>query len=886
MKTRRNLLLTTLVLAGLLLTAGAVGEIIIDDGDPGTSSTGRWIESNAPGAYGASSLYSGSWRRYTWQFSCPETAEYELSMWWTEWPSRTTRAKILVASDGGTKTIYVNQRENGGKWNALGRYAYTSGKTYDVTIIGAPGNVTTCADAVRFVKYDPPKADFSADRYRGPAPLTIKFRNHTAGDVESWHWDFGDGQTSTADSPSHTYTKPGVHTVMLTATGRDGTDTKMRYSYIDVKAKNTENIYVIDAYGGNDYLLGDLRAKMWQAGAVETADGWVCKPSGSNMTYNIYHRRTAESLKNALYEPDSHVVICGHANYGAGLVFASSREILEQRIDDYDCVDSSRLFCTSTDWVAYRVDGMKYGQAYPNWNAVFKDGGDAVAPMDFGDSRGTPPYNYHLTYQLPGDPTHYRIEINGDYVERFKDSGVPAWYSSDGKEPDPSVDRACFIRNTSQYYNRFEYEGEWKAIRYTQNGPVREETPMNYNYQWQWPGLGSKQAKWTMMVKRAGTYKVLATWPAFPESASNAKYKIHHANGTSVVYADQRQPGEPVSLGVYTFRAGRAVVELDDKADGYLAADAIILRPTANAEKILCAEFSAHKQSGSSPMTVEFTDRSHHYTYNDSAKIEMWEWDFGDGTASQEANPVHTYARPGVYTVRLRVTATDGRKDMEEKKNFIVVDGSTKPVAQFWASRMRGNQGMTVSFHDQSTGDIRAWRWDFGDGKSSEDRNPVHTYTSPGRYSIRLRVYGPAGNGVEIERNYIHVFLGECYTDNSFRVQPHYTSGATSVGKVICYAAPKSFDKKELKYARMFHSSCNSMPYFGQVFDRGLMYGKIGDVTRERDTASDYLVHYLKGDTDEDILTKVNELEDNHVFFNFSEKPPSIMKGDNEADQY
>jgi len=887
MGTRKSWLFKIAVVVSLLVwvVLPASGEIIIDNGDADTSSTGKWLNSDAPGAYGTGSVYSGDLRTYTWKLNCPETAEYEVSMWWTEWPSRATRAKVLVACDQGTRTVYVNQRENGGKWNDIGKYPFTEGKTYKVTMVAAPGKVTTCADAVRFVKVDPPAAEFSADRFRGPAPMTVRFLNHTGGEADTWHWDFGDGTTSTEDSPSHTYTKAGVYTVMLTASGKHGVDTRMRYSYIDVKAKSTENVYVFDGYGGNDYLEGDMKSKMWQAGATEAADGWVCRPAGSGMTYNIYLRRDNDSLRKALYEDGAHVVICGHANYGYGLVFASKREILEQRIDDYDCIDSSRLFSTGTQWVSAKVDGMKYAQAYPNWKTEFNDGTKAVAPFDFGDARGVPPYNYCLTYQLAGDPYHYWVEVEGKRVERFGDSGAPAWYSAEGRAPDLSVDRACFIRNTAQYYNRFDFEGEWPMQQYHQQVAIREESPTNYNYRTQWPGLGTKRAKWSMVLKRAGQYRVLATWPALPENATNARYKIYHAKGTSVAYADQTQRSDQASLGVYNFRAGLVTVEMDDKADGYVVADAVILRPMVDAEKILFAEFSVDKQSGAAPLEVEFTDRTHHYTYNGSAEIAKYEWDFGDGKTSTSANPLHTYAKAGVYTVRLRVTTTDGGTDVREKKGFVVVGGKSNPAANFRASTMRGVGRLKVRFYDESTGDIGKWIWDFGDGKSSEARHPEHTYTAPGKYSVRLRVYGPTGQSVQIKRSYIHVFTGECYTDNTFRDRPHYTSGATT-GKVICYAGPTSFEKDKLKYARMFHSSCNSMPYFGGVFNRGLMYGKTGDVRRTRDTAPDYLVYYLQGYTDEDILKYVNGLEDNHAFYNFSEKPPSVMLEENEALQF
>ncbi|MBE0534350.1 MAG: PKD domain-containing protein [Phycisphaerae bacterium] len=877
MNTQKALQLTGCLCTVLLLCIGWVhgAEIIIDNGDTGTSSAGPWRQSEAPGAYGETSLYSRGGPSYTWTFEPPDTGRYELSMWWTEWPSRATRVKILVTSEDGTHKVYVNQRENGGKWNAVGMYNYTAGKTYDVKVVSAPGSASSCADAVKFVKFNPPAADFSADRYRGSAPYTVKFSNKTVGAANEWHWDFGDGQTSTEKNPSHTYTAPGVHTVALTATGAHGANTKIRYSYIDIKERATENIYVCDGYGGNAYLPSDIHDKMWDMGAVKTATGWTYSPANSNMTYHISILRDGQALVDALYEENAHVIIGGHANYGFGLVFASPKEIVDNRIDDYDCVDSERLLNYSTDWVAAKVDGMKYGQAYPNWKPVFRDGTSAAMPYNFGDPRGNPPYNYYLTYQLPGDPIHYRMEIDGKYVERFGDSGAAAWYSPEGLQPDPAIDRACFITNAGSHYNRFDFVGEWPIKKYTQEGHALEHSPMNYNFQTQWPGSGNKVAKWSTVLKRPGQYRVMVTYPPLPENATNARYVVRHAGGSSVVYLDQTKSSGINSLGVYNFNAGLATIELSDKADGYVVADSLIFRPVADAEHILCAEFDADVRSGASPMTVQFTNRSYFSSYDNSTEVAEWEWDFGDGTLSNEENPSHTYATGGAYKVTLRMTTADGREDLEEKRNFIVVDGKCRPTAQFRASAMKGMQTMTVKYHDQSSGDVDRWYWDFGDGETSRERNPVHTYRSPGRYSVRLRVYGPAGKDVEIERDYVHVFMGECYTDNTFRTRPHYNSGDTTIGKVICYAGPSSIDKTKLKYARMFHGSCNSIPYFGEVFSRGLMYGKIDDVSREHDTATNYLEYYLLGYCEQDILDHLNELEDVHAFYNFSEKPLS-----------
>jgi PKD repeat protein len=50
-----------------------------------------------------------------------------------------------------------------------------------------------------------------------------------------------------------------------------------------------------------------------------------------------------------------------------------------------------------------------------------------------------------------------------------------------------------------------------------------------------------------------------------------------------------------------------------------------------------------------------------------------------------------------------------------------------------------------VAFHDESNGDIKSWKWDFGDGASSTEQNPLHTYQAGRDYTVILEVQGPAG---------------------------------------------------------------------------------------------------------------------------------------------
>ena len=152
--------------------------------------------------------------------------------------------------------------------------------------------------------------------------------------------------------------------------------------------------------------------------------------------------------------------------------------------------------------------------------------------------------------------------------------------------------------------------------------------------------------------------------------------------------------------------------------------------------------------SGVAPLTVSFTDQS-------TGEITSWLWDFGDGNTDSTRNPIHTYASPGTYTVTLTVTGPGGG-DTALKADYITVNYPAI-VADFAATPTSGPAPLTVSFTDQSTGDITSWLWNFGDGNTDSTRNPIHTYASPGTYTVTLTVSGPDGSDTAVKADYITV---------------------------------------------------------------------------------------------------------------------------------
>lgn len=139
------------------------------------------------------------------------------------------------------------------------------------------------------------------------------------------------------------------------------------------------------------------------------------------------------------------------------------------------------------------------------------------------------------------------------------------------------------------------------------------------------------------------------------------------------------------------------------------------------------------------PQTIAFQNTSVPLSNTDSVK-----WTFGDGSTSTAVNPVHTYNAPGTYTVCLRVkklTPPGAAPCVREICKTVVVQALCNIIPNFTWTATAGNP-LTVAFQNTSTNIAvtDSIKWTFGDGTSSNQFNPTHTYTAPGTYTVCLRI--------------------------------------------------------------------------------------------------------------------------------------------------
>ena len=139
------------------------------------------------------------------------------------------------------------------------------------------------------------------------------------------------------------------------------------------------------------------------------------------------------------------------------------------------------------------------------------------------------------------------------------------------------------------------------------------------------------------------------------------------------------------------------------------------------------------------------------------------------------------YGGDGIFDKRLLVSGEEG--DAGEIITFTVngkpagtavytpgtsthLDLAVTSGVDFSASITSGAAPLTVKFTDESTGDPKSWSWDFGDGGTSAERNPTHTYTLPGTYTVTLTVSTATDSATLSRPDYITVTIEGDFNGN------------------------------------------------------------------------------------------------------------------------
>lgn len=124
---------------------------------------------------------------------------------------------------------------------------------------------------------------------------------------------------------------------------------------------------------------------------------------------------------------------------------------------------------------------------------------------------------------------------------------------------------------------------------------------------------------------------------------------------------------------------------------------------------------------------------------NQSQNAQSYQWDFGDGGTSTDAAPKHIYGKPGTFTAKLTVTGAQGKTSVATQT--VTIKSPPVPVAAFTIQNDNCTVSCDISFQNQSQ-NAQSYQWNFGDGGTSTDAAPKHTYTKAGTFTVKLTATG------------------------------------------------------------------------------------------------------------------------------------------------
>ena len=206
--------------------------------------------------------------------------------------------------------------------------------------------------------------------------------------------------------------------------------------------------------------------------------------------------------------------------------------------------------------------------------------------------------------------------------------------------------------------------------------------------------------------------------------------------------------------------------------------------------------FAADPAVGVGPMTVQFMNNT-----KSKYPIASYLWDLGNGETSNEQNPTATYDAENAegFDVSLTVTDVYGHTNTGTIRDAVKVN--VRVAADILAEPTCGYGPLTVQFENKTTGTAEEFLWDFGDGNTSNHKNPIHTYAESGVYSVSLTSSGPGGKHTQSIAGLVEVYddvehLGLTYLelvdhsgetwrgegwDNAVDHDTYHTQGTTNV---------------------------------------------------------------------------------------------------------
>lgn len=542
-----------------------------------------------------------------------------------------------------------------------------------------------------------PVASFTADKTTS-CDGNIQFTDNSTNLPTQWFWDFGDSTTSTLQHPLHSYISSGNFSVTLIASNSNGDDTLIKNNYISVNlagqltAASCTPVTTANCCNYGIYSVGFNTINNTSAGGSDSYKDYSCTKNTSVTEGMLYNLQVTTGPDNP---------------------------------------EDLRV------WLDLNNDGILNDTTEKIFTSLNSKTHSGTINIPAASAFGVP-LRMRITSESVGNPV---TSCTNPLFGQTEDYGVIILEFTGGPTADFTVNTTSTCNGTVNFSDlSYGLPNSWNW----NFGDGTSSIQQNPSHTYTSPGIFTITL---IVTNQNGADTIIKTnYISYNEGPQTT-----NCTSTTINYC--------CGMGIYSVQFNTINNNTSDGIDGY-------------------KDYSCQTQ------TTLAANQSYNITITTGIdydeNIRVW-IDFNNNGGLNNNNElvfssdnVYTYHSGNIFIpssavtntpLRMRISADYGgttpplpcqnlQYGQAEDYAVIIVNISSAPVANFTVDSPNTCSG-TVIFTDQSSNTPTSWLWDFGDGITSNLKNPQHTYINNGTYTVSLTATNPMGNNTKTKTNYI-----------------------------------------------------------------------------------------------------------------------------------